>query len=65
MEIRAEKKVVTYALVEIPGFWLEFRVWENGTVEIWDPDMFGHWETYESWREYYDEVKQAGLEVLK
>jgi hypothetical protein len=65
MKIRAEKKVVTYALVDIPEHWVSFRVWENGVVEKWVPAETSGWETYFAWEEYYDEVKQAGLEVLK
>ena len=65
MEIKAKKEVITYASVSIPRVWMDFRVWENGVVEKWVPAETSGWETYFAWEEYYDEVKQAGLEVLK
>jgi hypothetical protein len=65
MEIKAKKEVITYASVLIPGLWMDFRVWGNGVVEKWVPAEVSGWETYFDWEDYYDEVKQAGLEVLK
>lgn len=67
MEIKAEKVVLTYARVEIPSRWIECRVWADGTVEEWMLSPSGEtweWQRYDEDKDFYEEIKKAGLEAL-
>lgn len=63
MNIRAEKREVVYAHVVRNGwdYW-DYRVYPDGTVMKWDVWDYVHMGEYE---DGYDEIKAAGLEVLK
>lgn len=64
--MKATKHVVTYAIVEDPKTWREFRVWPDGAVGIWKCyDDHWDWYPYESCENDYDEIRAIGLEALK
>jgi len=66
--IAAKVVTIRYATVQHPKFWDDFRVYPNGDVYIWkvsDYNIDGWWSRYTDCEDYYEEVKQAGLEALE
>ena len=66
MNIRAEKKEVVYAYVFYNDW--DYRVYPDGTVMNWEVDAYsgnGHYVRLSECEDGYDEIKAAGLEVLK
>lgn len=66
--IKTEVVNIRYALVNHPKLWSSFRVNPDGSVLEWkvsDENVDGWWSWYDECDHYYDEIKQAGLEVLE
>ena len=61
----AKKVVITFAEVTFNG--CDYKVWENGAVEKWvvsDDNVDGFWSCMSDCDYGYDEIKEAGLQVL-
>lgn len=66
MILHAEKVVNVFAAVTYNGW--DYRVWPSGAVEKWmvgDDNVDGTWWWMSDCDSGYDEIKKAGLEVLK
>lgn len=60
MKIRAEKREVVYADVVYNGW--DYKVYPDGTVMKWEVWDYVHMSECD---DGYDEIKAAGLDVLK
>lgn len=66
MKIYAKKIVSVYARVNDDSW--DYRVWPSGQVEMWsvdDENVEGHWILMNETDSRYDEIRQAGLDVLE
>lgn len=64
--ISAKKVVVVYADVTYNGW--DYKVYPSGVVEKWavsDDNVDGFWSWMSEYDNGYDEIKAAGLEVLR
>lgn len=58
------RKVQPVAYAEVYHNSIDFRVYDDGRV-LWDEYDTGDFESCPDWYDDYDEIKKAGLKVMK